>query len=484
MIAALSLALLAAVGQVPARQSRAAFVAALAQVEDGWAKSQVEELLGKPDDIWPANDSPIYSQMGRETWCYGSKGHHSLPTLGRVIFEKNTASFTVGGYGTPPPASVIDEDTLDAALRAMDRKQEPGWDASDESAHLIRVANLLIGLGDAKALPVLREYSRVASVFSDDDWLFWVVRVAFELKEGQKGFRPPGLGAMSPAPPVDLSTWPTYPLLIVDDYPLNFYRGASLAGRAEPFESYLEDESKNWKLRTKQLTPPDDPFALREKVLANPVWEVMHQDGERGYARAIGLGEICKAVVSGLRSCYRPGGDSSRYYEMTQERYEELHSEFLALNCHWDAKRNCYVRSDGTVLNDEIIAYPQVTHVFRGVPHLKLEVTLSRYLEKTVNISCEVEETGKALMPRAALVAEDSATGKQLFWMGLNGDVEGEDYWATENETLEQFLAKPAHKSFGSGMWRSTGFDLHFGTKIRLVVVTGGKRYESPVLAP
>jgi hypothetical protein len=483
MFAALSLAILAAIPQVPARQDRASFVEALSQVKEGWTKGQVEELLGKADDVWPETDPPVFSPFGREIWCYGSKGHHSLPTLGRVEFDHEKVASIEGGEGKPPSTQVIDESTLDASLRVVHLWPNPDKRDEHQTAHVLKVANYLISLGQDKAVAVLAEYGRLMGYYAlrDEGWPFWLVRVAFEPTAATGAFREPGIGYIMPAAPEDLRRWPTYPILIVDDFPLNFEIFThKMGGGFESFQAYVEEDSKNWKLRTKMLSPPDNPFLLREKVLADPTWAVIQESAkqENPYGvRGIEEGAIFAAIGDGVSSAFTLENGLS--WTQTTKKFREL-------GCRWDAKRNCYVRGDGTTLSNEVITYPSVSHEFKGIPRLKVEVRMSRTKATQLSIQTTSSESGTDLIAPAALIFVDEATKKQLSWMRLTGHEKVDSTNMNEffKRTVEEFLAFPPHESFAGTMMSGSEFDLAFGTKIRLVVLTNGQRYEGPVFAP
>lgn len=491
MIAALSLVFLASITQVPARQSRAEFVKTLAQVERGWTRSEVEQLLGKPDDIWPTNDSPVFSPNGDEIWCYGSKGHHSLPTLGRVGFDGDEVRFITGADGVPPPIEVIDEATLDAALRVMHLWRISNEPRGHNTAHILKVANHLIPLGHNRAVAVLAEYARLlGGSLADEDWLFWLVRVAFEPNDQTQAFRYPGIGFIYPPPPADLKRWPTYPVLVVDDFPLNFHLLThKMGGGFESFASYVADDSRNWKLRTKRLSPPDDPFALRAKILAHPAWAVIQEcyQKESPYGNYdLGLATIFAAISTGVKPAFISSDPSRRSASLGLDAYERMRAQYLALNCRWDSKQNSYVRGDGTTLATEFIVYPTVVHEFKGIPRLKLTVRLSREKADQISIGCLVVEEGTDPIAPTALAVIDEATSKQLAWMRVTGHekMDSQNMEAFYKRTMEEFLAFPAHKPFAGKADVRTSFELKFGTKLKLVVARETDRFESPILAP
>src|SRR5262245_43818598 len=87
---------------------RAKFASDMAQLVQGMPKTQVEKILGKPDDIKTQNDpGGIPTNETKEIWCYGTNGHLTFPTLGQVfIREDNRVQYIYGNAGTAPDATM------------------------------------------------------------------------------------------------------------------------------------------------------------------------------------------------------------------------------------------------------------------------------------------------------------------------------------------------------------------------------------------
>ncbi len=462
MIGLLCLAVAQQSPPVPARASRAAFTHAIRIVKRGWSRTQVRRLLGRPDDVWPQNDSINYVMYGDETWCYGTNGHHTFPTLGRVTFRDGKVLTVAGGWGEPPPVKVIGESELTEAMRKMYRRPNRNmmWLDSD-SQRLIQVANLLIPKGQAKALAILGEYGRTNLGDRDSDWLFWLVRVLFTSKRPGGVFPIPSIGVISPLPPKDLRKWPTYPVAIVDDVPVVFVRGVELAGKTKPFALYMREHMKEWTLRKTTLTPPDDPFPTYRKLKA------AHAETP------------LKAFLGLVRSAYRPRNlEESARVQGTD--YDRHHKAFLALGCRWDVQRQMYVRRNGSVLPDQADEVLQTQYRFQGVPRLDIAVTYSRRTPKSVDVQTICEETRRGKVGPAILVAEDPESGAELHYMAIN-DPDVPPPWET---TREKIMARAPHPSQPGGIGTGFGFDLNAGRRVRFVILFGGKRYVSPKFVP
>jgi hypothetical protein len=492
MIATLLLLVLTARSpQVPAPGTRAAFAAAIAQVRQGWTKAQVSDALGNPDDIWPANDSTIFVQFGQETWCYGSAGHHSLPVLGRVIFENDVVSHTFGGEGTPPPTDVIDESTLVASMRLMHRWS--GYEAmvEDDPANLIKIANHLIPLGKEKALAVMQEYSRIDY---QQEWMFWMARIIFTSQTPGGVFAQVDSQYAYHVPNEVALIWPTYPVLLVDDVPFviaeNFGFSDGFTPRPESFADYVKAHRGDWTIRSSLLKPTSDPFDAAQKAASSPELAALpHPLDWFGQPRdwtPSRRATIYKLTLSLVRHAYRPDPPLPDYETPTDEEFEVHHSKFKETESRWDSKRSIFVRRDGRFDADEFVAYPQVHYAFKDVPGLDVDMLIRRTRTRDVDLTCDWSEEGTGPWKTAVMLIEDASNGTQLSWFAVDGKIDLANLLKPDSKarSKDEFLAEPPHSDRrGPG---NSGFalELPFGKKIRFVILLDGNRYESPVLTP
>lgn len=463
----------------PDNGSRAAFSRALGFVKEGWSKAQVRKALGEPDDIWPANDSRMYVRYGHETWCYGTNGHHTLPTLGKVVFDQDKVGRVDGGYGQPPATSRIGDAEITAALRAMYRP--PSWrymlSSSSDSQRLIQSANLLISKGRPKALAILEEYSRVVEEeYPSENWLFWLVRVAFTSNLPGGVFAVPAIGGFSPPAPKDPRSWPTFPIAFVDDVPISLLRCVELAGVPEPFGLYLRQHEKEWTLRARPIVPPNDPFPLLKKLVTSPEWRKLNsgktKTGEPDpESERRGLSEILELV----RSAYQPQ-DKNAYVHLSE--LELHHREFLSMGCRWDQGQQRYVRGDGTVLADVFPIYLQHQYRFVGIPGLTVTLTFSRKEGGQIVYDAVVGEFGSQPIRNALLIAEDPTTGYEVFWTPIN-----DPEFPRPGSRQRIATAAPHTPSRGESGYGG-GFSLPEGRSLRFAVQLESKRYVSPEFNP
>jgi hypothetical protein len=215
----------AAVRESPFRDRRA-FAAKIRLVRVDDSKQDVVRLLGRPDDRLSGRD--VRFMDADEVWGYGTAGHRSLATLGRVQFKGGRVSGVVGDYSCLQRPVAVDEGLMRKALRLM----EGGASRSEsyhDPLHLIRVVNYLQPLGKQKALAIISELVRIDSE-SSASWLFLLLRALFQVPN------PPGhmpavfMGWGSLKPPSDPRKFPRFPALIVDNVPLSLYSQGSFPG--------------------------------------------------------------------------------------------------------------------------------------------------------------------------------------------------------------------------------------------------------------
>lgn len=449
---------------IAAQDIRADFRRASGKIKDSWTKSQVEQVLGKPDDVWPANDDRKYVQAGDEVWCYGSNGHHTLPTLGKVTFRNGRVISWPRSRPNPHKAlKSIREQDVRKYLRLMHKETKP-FDFVDP-LRLIQVSNALRPLGKAKALALLVEYSYVAG-WRDDEWLFWVVRVLFNSKSPGGVFRVPGLGAPTVKPPQDLRQWPKYPLLIVDNVPVSLWQGAMLRGVPEHFEWYVDRDSQNWEIDAKKLRPPDNPFSIYDRVIASSPYRSIN-------SWAANQDPALTNILKLVRTAYTPTA------QQVHSDFKTHREAFLKLKCRWDETRQMYVRGDGSMTEDILPIHPQIQYRFKNLPKITVEVTLSRD-EAGLDYSVSIEEYGKLSLGNAVLLMIDPNSNEELHWVVLNSP-KHTGSWET---TKDQVLSEPKHAPMQGGRNVASGFSFAPKHKVKLRLLFEGRTYDSPIFDP
>ena len=104
-------------------RDRHVFAAKLAKVKKGMKRSEVEALLGQPDDVRTQRDpGGISATRTVNIWRYGTRGHLTFPTLGSVHFmADDTVQYIFGGRDKPAARTLMSEPALRRLLRMLDR---------------------------------------------------------------------------------------------------------------------------------------------------------------------------------------------------------------------------------------------------------------------------------------------------------------------------------------------------------------------------
>jgi hypothetical protein len=234
-------------------------------------EKEVLAILGKPDDVRTEYDpGGIRTTRTKEIWCYGTNGHLTFPTLGRVYIDQNAKTqYIFGGRGKPPEAGTFKEEQLRELLRLIDRAPELQGHRFDPLP-IIQIVDALQPLGKEMALAAIREYLRVASEHHSDarEGLFVVLRVLFEIP-ADTGYMPRvGLGApWPPEPKADPKAAPRFPVVLVEDVPVLLVSGYELSGVEQPVEEHVDYFNKHGQLRVKPLHPTHKPLAAYDRFV-------------------------------------------------------------------------------------------------------------------------------------------------------------------------------------------------------------------------
>lgn len=321
--------------------NRQQFAKTLAQIKSDDTEAKVRKILGSPEHV--RRDPEPVPYPTDEIWCYGMDGPGSLATLGEVCFRDGKVIWIAGGGGKPPTPEVVSERELRAALQFL----HPGPEHAgyNDPLHLIRVTNYLQPMGKEKALAIIGEYPRIHHV--DETWLFLLLRTLFDVPD------PPGhmpkmmIGAMSPAPPEDLTSIPRFPVVIVDDIPFSLLWGVTLGGRPQPVIDHVKYFRKHGTLRTGRLQPPDDPYPSLKKLLASAEWKAMAGANASPRMLANYTGHTLLQVLAMGRTAYDPPKARQPFAYPKMADFDRHHAAFLDTGARWDEAKQIYVRQDG-----------------------------------------------------------------------------------------------------------------------------------------
>lgn len=263
---------------------------------------EVVRLLGEPDDIRTQFDpGGIPTTRTTEIWCYGTSGHLTFPTLGCVFMDADGVQYLYGGKGTPIDPMALDESELRKLLQLIDNLSES---RGNNPLLYIQLVNTLQPLGKEKSLAVIDEYLRVAPAYLGDPIpLFILLRLLFEVPE-DPGYMPRMMvGRPSVKEPDDRKLIPLFPVVLLDDIPLNLVIGYTLMGMRQPVEEHLEYFRKNGKWRERPLHPSNHPLELLATLERSPQW--IYGEGRNGTNNEWEKNQLAEQLLRLVRSVYR-----------------------------------------------------------------------------------------------------------------------------------------------------------------------------------
>lgn len=340
--------------------TRAEFAAVMSKVKEGMSAADVQKLLGKPDDIRTERDpGGLVGFQTSEIWGYGTDGHLAFPTLGCVYFSDGLVQWAFGGGGQPPDPRMFDEAALRKLLRLVSTSYENG---QPNPLRYIQIVNTLLPLGKEKALAVIEEFRRVASPYQpvasanigDGDLpLFLILRLLFEVP-ADPGFMPRMLvGAPQPAEPADPKLLPLFPMVLVDDIPLDLVVGYSLGGEAQRVQDHIDYFRKNGVLRKQPLHPPDDPLPALDQLAQSPQWIFKGKPDDKDFMGFNwGRSYVANQLLALINTVYRiePDKNGNPLNNFDPKRWEKIKADVAALHIKWDQAKNIYVFADGSSL--------------------------------------------------------------------------------------------------------------------------------------
>jgi hypothetical protein len=154
----------------------------------------------------------------------------------------------------------------------------PIFESPEKSPQILaESANALIGMGEEKAVKLLKKYAKTQKDYDHPYALkvAWMCKLIFTPKT-DKPLRPPSYGALSlPRISMPLKEWPLYPLVLTDGVIFILGDGYSLFGQAEPPLSYINYCLKNGSFKqTKYKVPTTEETEVAlEKLFASERWK-------------------------------------------------------------------------------------------------------------------------------------------------------------------------------------------------------------------
>jgi len=241
------------------------------------------------------------------------------------------------------------------------------------------------------------ESSRLGFGMSD----FWLCPLVFD---GPMAV--PGIGKLTPSPPSNPTSWPTYPVIVAQGIPFNFYAGSLLLGQAESFASFVKRSSKDWTIRAEPLRPADDPFLAFEEAMQ----KYKEKDLERDTPLMLTRPAQYQDLVQLIREVY-PITLSGRKWPYS-DAFAKDHSNFMALGVHWDSVQQRYVLPGGGWLHPSAVKYPVVKEIVafpQGEAHLLVQRTDPSTVEYQMNLV-----GSRADVDKMTFAVLDASTRKDL----------------------------------------------------------------------
>lgn len=119
---------------------------------------------------------------------------------------------------------------------------------------IIAAVNELQPLGKQQALAQIDAYLQQHDTAHDGPGIFWLLRVLFDLPQGQR-FPSVRLGQPTLAPPADADALPRFPIMLVNDVPLLVVQGYTLSGFPEPITDHVAFFRSHGVIRSAALAP-------------------------------------------------------------------------------------------------------------------------------------------------------------------------------------------------------------------------------------
>jgi len=444
---------------------RKAFCQALGRVKVGMSKWQVEHLVGKPDDLWTDADPDEYCSYKQLVWCYGSDGHLSMPTLGRITFSGSRV-LRVMGTSLPDHLTEVPEPDLRRILSAMWGPLSYVDEREEETGRVLRATNLLQPLGKDRALAVLRKFDDLdRTIPLGNEWLFWVPIVLFDPPD-PPGYLPFPLIPIYGPDLTDPRELKRFPVLLWQDIPFLCFKHRDNTGPVEIFSKFL-DRFENLKtFRTEPLHPANNPFRAYEELIASTTWRPEYLKLESEIRRDMIL--LAQIPLPYSRFGYFDAPDG----------FDKARETFMQSGGHWDAKQLRYVRADGSYFEPPS-KIRWKTHYWEPFHKpFSLVVRVQRDSQQKVTIDINVLARPGTVLGPALLTVKDCTGAITMFTCQANNS------WFSSRWDLsdEAFMLFAKRRVTEGGEGTLCQLELADGQDIVLVAQYDGRTYKSGVI--
>ena len=216
--------------------------------------------------------SAIVKEQKQAVLNFGVLPQSSFPTLGYVVLGESGRVVKVVGQGGDVRALcriVGDEALIEDVLTSISHLPRKIQGNELNPLDFVAVVNKLVPLGRDASLAIVREYIRI--VDGDvPDCLYLIPYILFP--DCQAPLTSLGLGAPEPPRPTEAAACRTFPIVIVNDYPLVLIYGFLLAGRKQPLEHLLTLFEGDCKPRVKLLCPHGTLDVVMKKISKEYPW--------------------------------------------------------------------------------------------------------------------------------------------------------------------------------------------------------------------
>lgn len=340
-------------------QDRYDFANKLTNVKVGMCASEVETLLGAPEDKRTQLDrGGIRAAHCSEIWRYGLTRNKKVATLGQVYFDHGARVLFVFGASLPTDARQFNEGELRELFEAIGSLKSYGQPDYDPLC-MINTVNRLQPLGKARALAAIREFLRVASEWDDEgrEGIRLLLRVLFEPPRDTERM-PEVLGSLPTMPSQsDASVLPHFPIYLAGDIPFMLSKRFRVAGSIPRVEEEVEVFAAKCALRATKLTPSTQPLREVDAIVdqLNSMFPASNSELHGEVAR-LGLEEQALRL---LRSVVKvdPGPRGSLLMRLSTKDRQAIIATVKGQRYRWSSELGIFIFEDGTWLKDWLDEY-------------------------------------------------------------------------------------------------------------------------------
>jgi hypothetical protein len=272
--------------------------------------------------------------------------------MAKHIVNNKTSHEVVWNSRTPAIPATVQMLSVPAApalsreLQLINRASR--WPFSNPNGvELIRAVNALQPLGKERALTVLQKYAELTRSFdygSDQEIVFWIIRLLFKPIRPEDRIPPPATGVSLDERPLRLErrpfveelNWPLNPLAVSADVPFMVgTRVGAGSGQSELPSTYIDWARLHGVIRDGPLVPTANPVAAAETILESYKFMGLDDFSRAEATKAIRL--QASAMVEGLLQPIR-ASEAAR-----NDRWRALLRVAEERGIHWDAKGEQFV---------------------------------------------------------------------------------------------------------------------------------------------